>query len=75
MIVGGYVLDLYCECAECCQNRERRGHVITSLDPAGFQQFNGNSKRDAMRNARRVGWRISRHGQAAFAPGHRGQTT
>ena len=56
MIVGCYSLDLYCDGPEASACSPLR-----SNQPA---QFTGQTERDCLRTARRVGWRFTRDGKA-----------
>ncbi|GEM_PF-7129244 len=58
MIVEGYSMDFYCDCAEC-------GSRFLGLQTAGFDRS------DATDQARKLGWRISRDRMFCYAPGHR----
>jgi len=57
-IVGGYSIDLYCDCSKC-QGEDTR-------HPGSFA---GYGKQDTYRQARQAGWRFKRDG-SVIAPGH-----
>ena len=61
MIVEGYEIYLYCDCADCTDGRE-------PLNPG---RFHGNTKAKATKKARKAGWEISRDRMKAWKQGHR----
>ena len=60
MIVGCYVLHLYCDTCE-------RVHY-TPEGASSKHEFTGDSKQEAYRSARKRGWRISEQVQKAMCP-------
>lgn len=67
MVIGGYTLDLYCDCKACA--------AITSLteyrsEATGFRQFAGQTNAECMRNAMKRGWKFYNNRTKCFAPGH-----
>jgi hypothetical protein len=59
MIVGSYVLHLYCDCVDCAQDREMTPKEIS--EP---------SEKRALARARKLGWRFNRDKTLAYAPNH-----
>lgn len=73
-ISGAYTLDLYCDCIKCSLNPNlafNQGYCDRNNLVCGFSQFYGESYSDAAKEARRLGWYISRDRQTVFAPGHK----
>lgn len=52
MIVGGYLLHLYCDTIGCQNQSARRG----GEDNVPPGEFTGDNQREAMQHARRAGW-------------------
>jgi len=68
VIVGCYVLDLYCDNDDCpsAEGRHRGG----KNEP---DQFTGPSKRYCYRDAKKAGWKISDKRDAAYCPDCKGK--
>lgn len=60
MIVNGYVIHLYCCCAECAKPGTRNA-TIQVCEP---------KPRQAWAKVRSEGWRVDRAGGRCWAPGH-----
>lgn len=60
MIIGGYTLQLLCDCKKCRDN------------PNGMErgEYTGETYQDCAKQARNHGWVLSRDKQACSAPGH-----
>ena len=61
-IVEGYSADLYCDCDEC-QNSK-------SDHKKSFLELSGESKADINRDAKLLGWKITKDRMNCYAPGH-----
>lgn len=64
MIVAGYTLHLYCECAACTSNLEYRKWN------GGFAEIADARKDICFAYARRTGWKINEAKDICIAPGH-----
>lgn len=67
MVIGGYTLDLYCDCKACA--------AITLLteyrsEETGFRQFSGQTNGECIRTAKQSGWKFYSNRTKCFAPGH-----
>ncbi len=62
MIVGSYVLHLYCDFCELPQGRDEMGHQVRHVE------FTGDSRQDSYRSARKYGWRINEAKATAMCP-------
>lgn len=68
MISSGYVVDLYCDCADCAAD----SHSMQEYHPkCGFAQYSGETWAECKRGAKQDGWYISNDRQTCFAPGHK----
>ena len=64
MIVGGYVLHVYCDHCDKWQGRlDHNNDRVTGAD------FSGDSKQHSLRLARKRGWRINESKGTAMCPG------
>ena len=59
MIVGGYVLHLYCDYPD--NSYQHIGGESSS--GFGFGEFAGDNKREAYRDARKYGWKFTQDGR------------
>lgn len=59
MIVGGYVLHLYCDFPD--ESYDHQGGEV--YKGYGFGEFGGDSKQAAYKEARNYGWRFTRDGR------------
>jgi hypothetical protein len=64
MVVAGYSLHLYCDCANC------ESHDGTIKYHPGFAEYTGNNWLDTARKAKKDGWYISSDKLTCFSPGH-----
>lgn len=64
MIVSGYSLELYCDCADCTQYRSPQ--YSTSYPKI----YAGETYAECAKEARKDGWYISRDKLKCIAPGH-----
>jgi hypothetical protein len=67
VIVGCYVLDLYCEKEDCPENH--RGGLYEPV------QFTEHSRARAVRDARRAGWTINVNAGTAYCRNHNRRAT
>ena len=58
-VVGGYLIDLYCDCPKCVGE--------DTWNPGSFA---GYDKSDTYQQARKHGWKFKRDG-SVIAPGHK----
>ena len=61
MIVENYTADFYCDCAICSD-----GNMLDKKQA----EIIGHTQADVYRQARKLGWHISKDKQFCYAPGH-----
>lgn len=67
MVVSGYSMELYCDCAACVEYRARPDVATTSV---GFGEYGGETFKGCLRNAKADGWRFTNDNLKCYAPGH-----
>lgn len=68
MVIGGYTLDLYCDCNECGKVTL---HIEYRHQGNGFRSFVGQTNAECMRQAMSAGWFFFNNKTKCFAPGHK----
>lgn len=68
MIVGSYVLHLYCDGERCAAQRQTRG------EPIAHGEFTGNTGGEAKRAAREAGWKLDEPNDKAYCRKCRSRT-
>ena len=73
MVVSGYTMDLYCDCEICTSERNKFTGDGGShhYNPVGFKQIGGESFRECITYAKRVGWKFKKSNTECYAPGHK----
>lgn len=69
MIVGGYVLHLYCDGERCARVR------VTQGEPIAQGEFTGNTGGEARRAARGAGWKLDELNDKAWCRKCRKEST
>lgn len=68
MVIGGYTLDLYCDCHDCSKITL---HIEYRHGGNGLRTFAGQTNRECMHLAKKSGWIFSNRNTKCFAPGHK----
>lgn len=63
MVVSGYSMDLYCDCAVC---KKPKGSFFTTE----VTSFGGENFRDCLKQAKKAGWVFKERNTVCFAPSH-----
>ncbi len=67
MVVGGYTLDLYCDCKVCIKQTLSTEY---RSEQEGFRTFAGQTNGECIRAAKKAGWLFYSNRSKCFAPGH-----
>ncbi|MEH0968321.1 hypothetical protein V7J91_21195 [Klebsiella pneumoniae] len=67
MVVGGYTLDLTCDCLEC---QAYNGDPDYRTEEKGFKRLAGNNFTECYRAAKKRGWKFYPDNTLCLAPGH-----
>lgn len=64
MVVSGYSMDLYCDCAVC---KKPKGPFFATE----VTSFGGKNFHDCLKQAKKAGWVFKERNTVCFAPGHK----
>lgn len=67
MVIGGYTLDLNCDCIVC---QSYVGDPDYRTEERGFKRLIGNNFTECFRSAKKRGWKFNANKTHCLAPGH-----
>lgn len=67
MVIGGYTLNLYCDCQNC---EVIKLPVEYRTEETGFKSIAGNNLTECVRAAKKRGWKFNANKTHCLAPGH-----
>lgn len=67
MVIGAYILDLYCDCQKCEVIKQ---HVEYRTEETGFKSIAASNFTECLRVAKKRGWKFNANKTHCLAPGH-----